>query len=161
MVSAAAVAGRLRRAVPAFEEWRVWLLSLLLAGFASQAGGYEQIVIMTPASRPFVMAYRAIFHGLFAPLFYSFCTVFPTRSALDRRYPRLKWIAVAMGLFLACFGLKSGELRLPGALMAVFGSRLALGIVVAYGYTFLTLGLAALAWTSSVLRMRRRGAKSG
>jgi sigma-B regulation protein RsbU (phosphoserine phosphatase) len=121
-----------------------WLLALLFASFVPIPGVPNDYVGVLPALRPFARAYQAIFLGQLGSLFYFFFAVFPVRSSLDRRLPWLKWVGVATGMVLAAPGLGAGGLRVPSPweMPQVFHDRVGL----AYGATFLLLGLVSLVW---------------
>src|SRR5207244_408129 len=85
-----------------------WLLALLFCAFIAA----PDLVIpsgVSPALVAFVLAFCAIFLGMLGPLFYLFFAVFPTQSPLDRRFPWLKWLALAFGVSIALPGLRAGH----------------------------------------------------
>jgi hypothetical protein len=58
------------------EEPNAWLLALLFCAFAASAPLLNPLAI-SPTLRAFVFAFRAVFAGMLAPLFYLFFAVFP------------------------------------------------------------------------------------
>jgi sigma-B regulation protein RsbU (phosphoserine phosphatase) len=124
----------------------VWLLALLFGTFAGAAPFAAGFPAVPLSLRPFVMAYQAIFLGMLGPLFYCFFAVFPARSPLDRRAPWLKWLGLAIGLFFAVPGLRTGELTPPAPVLKLPGLGVPAKDVAGYILVFWTLGLVSLAW---------------
>ena len=122
---------------------RVWLLALLFGGFIAVPETMS-FAPLHPALQAFAMAYRSIFLGLFAPLFYLFFAVFPTRSPLDRRLPMLKWAGFALAVWVILPGLIVGHVAAPAAFVNMVGARIASKAVDFYIYLFVALGLISL-----------------
>ncbi len=104
------------------EEPTAWLLALLFCAFIAA----PDLVIgsgVSPALAAFALAFRAIFLGMLGPLFYLFFAVFPAQSPLDRRFPWLKWLALAFGVCIALPGLRAGHPSFPGVAADVAGTR--------------------------------------
>ncbi|HEX2711919.1 MAG TPA: SpoIIE family protein phosphatase [Candidatus Acidoferrales bacterium] len=125
------------------DDRNAWLLALLFAGFIA-VPDFSGFGLLDPALKAFAMAYRVIFLGLFAPLFYLFFAVFPVRSPLDRRVPWLKWVAFALGACVVWPGLGVGHVRPPGVLIGLVGGRVATMAVLFYIYGFFALGVVSL-----------------
>ena len=84
-----------------------WVMALMFCGFMSlfapqAAGG-------SPVLPGFMMAYRMTLLMMAPGLFAFFFLVFPDRSRLDERVPRLKWLLVGLGAVLV---LTAGPWRL-------------------------------------------------
>ncbi|MGA3325347.1 MAG: SpoIIE family protein phosphatase [Terriglobia bacterium] len=95
------------------EDTNAWLLALIFAGLIAIPNSGNSFASLTPSLRSFALAYRALFSNMYAPLFYFFFAVFPTRSPLDRRLTWLKWIALVIGVFLAVPTVLVGFPRRP------------------------------------------------
>jgi sigma-B regulation protein RsbU (phosphoserine phosphatase) len=129
------------------EEPNAWLLALLFSAFAA-APPVLNFAPISPALRIFGFAFRAVFAGMLAPLFYLFFAVFPLRSPLDRRLPWLKWAGLLFGACIVIPGLRTGDPRLPQIVARLVGSRNAGFIDAGLNYDLLALGLIALAQNS-------------
>lgn len=141
------------------EDPYVWLLAFLFGGFVTAPGAQVQIAEIAPSLRPFAMAYRAVFQGLFGALFYWFFAVFPTRSPLDRRLAWLKWAALALGVCFALPGLATGNSQPPALVSKLLGASFSARIVLCHTYGFLTLGLVSLGanfWRTPEAEARRK-----
>ena len=126
------------------EDRNVWLLALLFACMVQTPGVPNGYQMFDPRLRAFALADSSISIGLVGPIFYFFFAVFPERSPLDRRWPRLKWAAVVVGLLLALPGLESGGLRLPQSVARVAGAAISSGLPIVFVIVCFALGLAAL-----------------
>jgi len=131
------------------EDRRVWHLALLFASFTPGPGGVE-FAAVPQKLRTFAITYQLIAQGMLAPLFYWFFAVFPTRSPLDRRLPWLKWaslVTLPIGvLSLALPELRTGGLRLPAPLPALFGDQTQMQAIFAFSIlAFVALGVVSLA----------------
>jgi sigma-B regulation protein RsbU (phosphoserine phosphatase) len=129
-----------------------WLLALLFAGFI--AGAPFEAALAPPALRGLTLAYRTLFNVLTPALFLCFFLVFPERSPLDRRVPRLKLAWITVGLVVAV-PLSLGAL--------VFGSSWPLDVLLlqvpptarlAIGFSYSAGGM-ALGMLSLVLNATR------
>ena len=126
------------------EDPNAWLVALLFASFIAAPGLPNWFLGSSPASRPFALAYQAIFSSLLGPLFYFFFAVFPVRSPLDLRAAWLKWVGLGLGVLVAAPGLSRGERHAPLALVRVIGERSANTLELTFSYGFLALGFVAL-----------------
>jgi sigma-B regulation protein RsbU (phosphoserine phosphatase) len=126
------------------DDLNAWLLALLFCAFIA-VPDFPEFAPLAPALRDLALAYRAIFLGMFAALFYIFFSIFPARSPLDRRVPWLKWVAAAAGISAGLPGIRRGHLALPAVLAKVTGDHLGDRILLSYVYTFLALGMVSLA----------------
>jgi len=131
------------------EEPTAWLLALLFCAFIAA----PDLVIpsgVSPALVAFVLAFCAIFLGMLGPLFYLFFAVFPTQSPLDRRFPWLKWLALAFGVSIALPGLRAGHPSLPRLAVDAVGTRNADLILSSVLYGLFALGVLSLAQKSFI-----------
>lgn len=76
----------------------VWLLAGFFAGVISLFGFRDEFTRVPAGLRPWLEGYRAFFQALNGVFFYWLCAVFPAHSPLERRLPRLKWVAVVLSL---------------------------------------------------------------
>ena len=131
------------------EEPNAWLLALLFCAFAA-APSVPNSAGIPPPLRTFMFAFRAVFAGMIAPLFYLFFAVFPVQSHLDRRLPWLKWVGLLYGACIVIPGLRTGSPNLPHVVEHLFGSRNANFIDRGLNYDLLALGMISLAQNSFV-----------
>ncbi|MGA2965636.1 MAG: PDZ domain-containing protein, partial [Terriglobales bacterium] len=129
------------------EEPTAWLLALLFCAFAAEADLSNSAGI-PPQLGTFAFAFRAVFAGMLAPLFYLFFAVFPVQSPLDRRLPWLKWVGLLFGICIVIPGLRIGSPGLPRMVAHLLGSRNANFINAGLNYDLLILGLISLAQNS-------------
>ena len=129
------------------DEPNAWLLALLFCAFAASAPLLNPLAI-SPALRAFAFAFRAVFAGMLAPLFYLFFAVFPLSSPLDRRLPWLKWVGLLFGVCIVLPGLRTGDPSLPRVVAHLVGSRNAAFINAGLNYDLLFLGIISLAQNS-------------
>jgi sigma-B regulation protein RsbU (phosphoserine phosphatase) len=127
------------------EDRNAWLLALLFGGFICGAPTFTWR--MHPAFRGFVLAYKTVLAAVTPALFYYFFAVFPQRSAIDRRWPRLKtlllWPAAAVAALLGAAVMVAGDARPLG--FALERSGVAAQVVVpVYALGSILLGLASL-----------------
>ncbi|MGH9773682.1 MAG: SpoIIE family protein phosphatase [Candidatus Acidiferrales bacterium] len=125
------------------EDPYAWLLALLFGGFIAVPGP-PSFAPLGPELQIFAMAYRAIFLGMFASLFYLFFAVFPSRSPLDRWLPWLKWLALVLGVCVALPGLRVGDARPPAIFVSGVGQSAATKAVLTYIYLLVALGFVSL-----------------
>ncbi len=83
------------------EDWRAWLLALVLGGFIASAPLAEFEYRIPEALRGPMFAFWILLRLPLAGLTYAFFAVFPAHSPLDRRVPWLKWVAVSLATVLA------------------------------------------------------------
>ena len=129
------------------EEPNAWLLALLFCAFAASAPLLNPLAISTTL-RAFAFAFRAVFAGMLAPLFYLFFAVFPLPSHLDRRLPWLKWVGLLFGVCIVLPGLRAGDPSLPRVVAHLVGSRNAVFLNAALNFDLLFLGIISLAQNS-------------
>ena len=129
------------------EEPNAWLLALLFCAFAASAPLLNPLAL-SPTLRAFAFAFRAVFAGMLAPLFYLFFAVFPLRSPLNRRLPWLKWVGLLFGVCIVLPGLRTGDPSLPRVVAHLVGSRNAAFINAGLNYDLLLLGIISLAQNS-------------
>jgi sigma-B regulation protein RsbU (phosphoserine phosphatase) len=126
------------------EDPNAWLLALMFAGSIAVPDFPSGWQGLGPSLRTFAMAHRAIFNSFNPALFYLFFAVFPARSPLDRRAPWLKWLGLALGLFMALPGLAVGAYQAPAVVGRLLGQHGAKLVRWSYGYGFIALGLLSL-----------------
>ena len=131
------------------EDPTAWLLALLFCAFIG-APDFTVPSELSPALAAFALAFRAIFLGMLGPLFYVFFAVFPAQSALDRRLPWLKWLALAFGVCIAVPGLRAGHPSLPQVVVDVAGTRNADLMLSSVLYALFALGILSLAQNSFI-----------
>ncbi len=136
------------------EEPNAWLLALLFCAFIAAPSLLNPSAI-SAALRPFTFAFRAVFAGMLAPLFYLFFAVFPLHSPLDRRFPLLKWAALLLGVSIALPGLPTGDPGFPRVVSHLMGSRNAELIRFSLTYALLALGMISLAQNSFMADVSR------
>ncbi len=81
------------------------------------------------------------------------------RSPLDRLAPWLKWLGALLGASIIPAGLRVGDIVPPVLLTRMAGERTARGVMLAYVYGFVVLGLASLAenvWRAPSAEARRK-----
>jgi sigma-B regulation protein RsbU (phosphoserine phosphatase) len=130
------------------EETKAWLLALLFCAFVASTPNLVDFLTIPPALRAFALAFRAVFAGMLAPLFYLFFAVFPQPSLLDRRLPWLKWVGLLFGVLIVIPGLGTGTAHLPEAVARIFGKRNAGFLNAGLNYDLLALGIISLAQNS-------------
>lgn len=130
------------------EERNAWLLAFLCASFISVSDIPPSAVMMSPGLHTFMMAYRAIFLGMLAFTFYTFFARFPERSALDRRFPLLKWLIGAIGMSMAVPAVRLGRPEPWSAISRLTGQEAAQYALMAYIYGTILLTLASLLWSA-------------
>src|SRR5260370_36490264 len=130
------------------ENRDAWLLALLFAGFITASNIPNSFAAAPGDLRVFLLAYRAIFLSLIAPLFYWFFAVFPSRSPIDMLWPWLKWALLLIGVSFWFPGMRLGGPQPQAALVRIAGERAAVNgmLVVIYGTIF--LGLISLGWNA-------------
>src|SRR5215831_9730768 len=129
------------------EEPRAWLLALLFCAFI----GAPDLVIpsgISSALPRFAFAFRAISLGMLGPLFYLFFAEFPSQSPLDRRFPWLKWLALAFGMCISVPGLRAGHPSFPQAMANWIGINTADLLLSSFLYGLFALGIIALSQNS-------------
>lgn len=130
------------------EDRNAWLLALLFGGFIAVSNFPDAFVAAQGGMRTILLAYRSIFIGLIAPLFYFFFAVFPTRSPLDIRLPWLKWALLLIGISISLGGVNVGDPRPPAPVASLLGQAAALKAMRLYIYGTIFLGLFSLGWTA-------------
>jgi serine phosphatase RsbU (regulator of sigma subunit) len=125
------------------EDPIVWILALLFGSFIA-APSFSNKLSMAPAFLPFAMCYQTIFISLLGPFFYFFFAVFPVRSPIDRRMPRLKWISIIIGLSFCVTGIQQGRMMLPPPFYTMAGELLSTRITLIFTVLFIVLGFSSL-----------------
>jgi sigma-B regulation protein RsbU (phosphoserine phosphatase) len=127
------------------EDRNAWLLALIFGGFLAIPAVNDNFLTVPAGLRPFAMAYRATFENAVTGVFLFFFSVFPVRSPIDRRWPWLKWAALAGVGVIALLSLPGNlglEVHYPAWLEAR-GTHLAFS---GFNYAVLVLGFASLVW---------------
>ncbi len=131
------------------QDPNAWRLALLLAAFIAGAPLIGLEARVPAALRGFALAYKVALDGLAAGIFLFFFSVFPARSPLDRRLPRLKWVWLAAGatvaLPLAAWVFLARSARPLFELKARLPAVLGTGAMLVYAVGGFALGLASLA----------------
>ena len=128
------------------DDSNAWLLALVFAGFIAEADLPLAFALAPDVFLHFLYAYATIMRGLLPGLFYFFFAVFPTRSPIDRKLPRLKWLLLILGACLSWGGIRHGDWEaLPFISALLSRSRIDL-VRTAVGYGTVLLGLASLLW---------------
>jgi sigma-B regulation protein RsbU (phosphoserine phosphatase) len=133
------------------EDRNAWLLALLFSAFIAGAPLFPFQFILPAGIRPFALAYKIIFAGLFPAVFNYFFAVFPASSELDRRLPWLKTIllasAAAISFPLGLWTLFAGNANLALRLGTWSVSHAPVHwLVMLYSFGLLPLGLVSLIW---------------
>jgi serine phosphatase RsbU (regulator of sigma subunit)/membrane-associated protease RseP (regulator of RpoE activity) len=121
----------------------VWLLALLFGSFAATPGLANELS-SAPAFRSFALTYQSIAVSLLGPLFYTFFTVFPVRSVIDRQMPWLKYLSFPVGLSLTLTGLGNGGIFLPPPFHELVGRYASSKIAFTIMVLLIALGLLCL-----------------
>ncbi len=129
------------------DDANAWLLALLFCSFIA-APDFPNPVAVHSGLREFALAYRSVFNGLLCSFFYIFFAVFPVRSPLDRRFPWLKWVALAIGMIQAQPWEQLQGLGLPSVVTKLVRGHAFHIFALASRYGFLALGLISLAQNS-------------
>ena len=80
------------------EDRNAWLLALMFAGFIAAAPVAFLEGVLTPPLRRLMLSFMLLFYGMLPAIFYWFFATFPTSSPIEKRFPRLKWIFLVVGL---------------------------------------------------------------
>jgi phosphoserine phosphatase RsbU/P len=136
------------------DDRNAWLLALLFGGLIAGAPLVQFLGAIPEALHLPAFLYMAVLNGSLPGVFLYFFSVFPTRSPLDRRWPRLKglWLAlgVAGSVAVALAGLLTGDVLA----VADLGRRMARTPLVAIPVVVFTvgglaLGLSSLVWAAT------------
>jgi phosphoserine phosphatase RsbU/P len=131
------------------EDRNAWLLALLFAGMIAGAPLFPFELVIPPMVRGFALAYKVVLFGLFQAIFYYFFAVFPASSGLDRRFPWLKTVllavASAVALPLGVWTLFAGNSG-PASHFVLWSSRHAPThwLAMVYSFGLIPLGLVSL-----------------
>lgn len=129
------------------DDPHAWLLALMFSAFAVSPD-IPNVALLPQMFRNFVLGYHAIFNGMLCALFYLFFAVFPVRSKLDRRFPWLKWVALAAGAITIWPGWRTGNTSLPEEFSRLIGVRTSQYLFLVSRYALLALGMVSLAQNS-------------
>ncbi|HVP48265.1 MAG TPA: SpoIIE family protein phosphatase [Bryobacteraceae bacterium] len=129
------------------DDPHAWILALMFASFTASPGIANDFGSVAPVLRPFAKVYQSVFVSLLGPLFYWLFAVFPTRSALDRRAPWLKWASLPQSLLFAIPGFPSGGLRDPAPMGELLRDTAAQRVPLYHVFGFMALGLICMAHT--------------
>src|SRR5271165_3785993 len=135
------------------DDRNAWLLALMFAGFIAAAPVAFLEGVLSPPLRRFMLSYMILLYGLLPAVFYWFFATFPTSSPLDRKFPKLKYILVAISLVSAVpfagLALVTGSSYTGTRLINWMGARQWLPFSAVYVFGGLVLGLASLIWNSA------------
>jgi sigma-B regulation protein RsbU (phosphoserine phosphatase) len=129
------------------EDRNAWLLALLFAGFIA-ASNLPNLPTEQVELRRFLLAYRAIFLGAIAPLFYFLFAVFPVRSPIDLRLPWLKWVLLLVGATVSISGVRVGQPQPLPILVEHAGRTPAVNGMLLYIAGTVFLGVVSLVWNA-------------
>jgi len=135
-----------------FEDRNAWLLALMFAGFIAGAPVAFLEGVLTPSLRRFMLSFMVLLYGTLPAIFYWFFATFPTSSPIDKRFPRLKWVLLAIGLGgslpIAAVAAFTGSLLVAADWLHRVGDRLFLAASGVYSHGGCGLGLVSLVWNS-------------
>ena len=99
-----------------------------------------------------MLSYMIVLNAMLPATFYWFFATFPTRSPIDRRFPKLKYIITAVGsvgsLPFAVMTLLSGSLESSVRILSALGERRFFYAYSVYEFLGCGLGLVSLIWNS-------------
>ncbi len=128
------------------EDRNAWLLALVFAGLIAEADMPLAFLRAPDALRQFLYTYITIARSVLPGLFYFFFAIFPVRSPIDRKFPRLKWLLLLIGVCLDGGRISNGEREALPFLNAALG-RHTVGLVsLVFGYGSVLLGMVSLLW---------------
>jgi len=125
------------------DDRNAWLLALMFGGFLAIPAANDNFLSAPQWLRIPAMAYRAIFENMVAGVFLFFFSVFPLRSPIDLRFPRLKWAALA-GVGLISLVSLPRNLGMDLPYPAWLTSQGAHVVMSGFSYAILGLGFVSL-----------------
>lgn len=125
------------------DDRNAWLLALMFSGFLAIPPANDGFLGAPAWLRTSALVYRAIFNNTVTGVFLYFFSVFPLRSPIDRRFPRLKWIAIAVVGMIVVISLPR-NLGLDFAYPGWLTSQAAHYAMSGFIYAVLGLGFASL-----------------
>jgi len=126
------------------QDRNAWLLALLFGAFAAAPGFPGSFSDAPQPLRIFAFTYRVVIFSFLGGLFFYFFSVFPLRSPLDRRFPWIKWMWLALGAIFVIPGLSKGDPQTPHILTQLIGYSTAHVVRLSYLYGGVFLGLFSL-----------------
>jgi len=134
------------------EDRNAWLLALMFASFIAAAPLAFLEGTLSPCLRRFMLSYMIVLNAMLPATFYWFFATFPTRSPIDRHFPRLKYIITAVGLVcslpFAVMTMISGSLESSVRILSALGERRFFYTYSVYEFLGCGLGLVSLIWNS-------------
>ena len=128
------------------EDRNAWLLALVFAGFIAEADLPLAFLRAPEVLRQFLYVYITIARSVLPGLFYFFFAIFPVRSPIDRKFPRLKWLLLLIGVCLDAGGISNGDREALPFLNAALGRHTVGLISLVFGYGSVLLGVVSLLW---------------
>ncbi len=132
------------------EDKNAWLLALLFGAFMAIPHFADDFLGVPTPLRPFAVVYRSIFGNLVTGLFFFFFSIFPVRSPIDRRLPRLKWFGLSVVTVLAFLDIP-GQLYSNFAYPAWLEAHQTHIAFSAFHYLLIVLGFVSLIWNDLVV----------
>ena len=134
------------------DDRNAWLLALMFAGFIAAAPVAFLEGVLSPAQRRFMLSYMILLNGILPAIFYLFFATFPTRSPIDKKFPRLKYLLLVIALIcslpFAAMALVTGSSFTAVRLLSSFGGRSVFTLAAVYEFGCFLLGIAALIWNT-------------
>ncbi|HMY76661.1 MAG TPA: hypothetical protein PLQ88_32880, partial [Blastocatellia bacterium] len=145
-------------------DWQAWLLALMLSSFT---GLFNEVLPPMPMMLSWWMVLARIMGILFLPIFFHFFLIFPERSPLLARFPRLeRWLYLPFFFVLPWFAFSRmlAIFRTQAGLRAFFENAWVLksrwmgllSLSVAIGYLIAGLGALLVGYRSAGVAARRK-----
>ncbi len=127
------------------DDRNAWLLALMFGGFLAIPAVNDNFLSAPAWLRLPAMAYRATFENMVTGVFLFFFSVFPVRSPIDRRFPWLKWAALA-GVGVTSLVSMPRNLGMDFPYPAWLTSQGIHFVLSGFNYSVLVLGFISLVW---------------
>jgi len=134
------------------QDRNAWLLALMFAGFIAAAPVAFLEGYMPPQLRRFALSYMILVYATLPAIFYWFFATFPVSSPIDRRFPRLKYWLLAVGVVgalpFAITTLVTGSLHTAVAVASHLSEPVWLPTLSICMFGCFALGLTSLIWNA-------------